>query len=73
MCFTGSGLSWSIFAEGNSFAIISATSTPIDKGRMESVHIKVIVVNKETLSDGRVPVIKSVHVESRKFKAQLGF
>ena len=37
------------------------------------MHIKVIVVNKETLSDGRVPVIKSVHVESRKLKAQLGF
>ena len=66
MCFGACGSSGSELAKSDALAIIGATSTSVDKGRVVPVNIEMIVVNEETFTDSSVSIIESVHVESIK-------
>ena len=55
-------------AKSDPLAIIRPTATSINKGRVETVHIEVLIVDKEALAHGSVSVIKSVYIEPTKKK-----
>ena len=60
------GSSRAELAKRDSLAVIRSTTTSINKGRVESVHIKVLIVDKEALTYGSVSVIKCMHIEPTK-------
>jgi hypothetical protein len=47
-------------AKCNALALIGATTAPIDKGRVEAVHIEVLIIDEETLSYCSVTVVISL-------------
>ena len=63
MSFRAGGLSGTELAKCNAFTIIRTSTTSVNKGRVEPMHVKVIIVDEETLAHSRVSVIERVHVE----------
>ena len=53
-------------AKCDSLTVIRPATASINKGRMETVHIKVLIVDKEALTHSSVPVIKCMHIEPTK-------
>ena len=53
-------------AKSDSLAVIGPATTSINKGRVEAVHIEVLIVDKETLTHGSVSVIECMHIEPTK-------
>ena len=64
------GSSRAELAKRDSLAVIRSATTSINKGRVETVHIKVFIVNKEALAYGSVSVIKRVYIEPTKNKRE---
>ena len=60
------GTSRDELAKRDSLTVIRSTTTSINKGRVESVHIEVLIVDKEALTYGSVSVIKCMHIEPMK-------
>lgn len=54
-----------IFTEGDTFTFVGSAPASVDKWWMESVHIKVFVVDEETLSDGAISVCVCVNVKPK--------
>jgi hypothetical protein len=52
-------------AQGNSLSLIRATSTTVDKWRVEPMDIVVLIVNEEPFSDCIVAVCKCLNVEPK--------
>ena len=63
MCFVAIRLSGAELAQGDSLAVIGASTTSIDKGRVETMHIKVIIVDEEAFTYCSVSIVKCVNVE----------
>ena len=53
-------------AKSDSLAVIRPATTSINKGRVEAVHIEVLIVDKEALTHGSVSVIECMHIEPTK-------
>ena len=53
-------------AKSDSLAVIRPATTSINKGRVEAVHIEVLIVDKEALTYGSVSVIKCMYIEPTK-------
>ena len=51
------GLSGLKLAQSDSLTIVGATTASIDKGRVETVHVKVLIIDEEAFSYCRVTVI----------------
>ena len=66
MSFCAGGLSGAELAESDSLAVIGPATTSINKGRVEAVHIEVLIVDEEALAHGSVSVIERVHIEPTK-------
>ena len=52
-------------AQRDSLAIVWPASTAVDEGRVESVDIKVLVIDEEPFSHRRVSVLIRLNVKSR--------
>lgn len=63
ICFIALGVLRLESAECNSFSVVWATSASVDEGRVKSMHVVVLVVDEETLTDSRVSVSKCIHIE----------
>ena len=50
-------------AQGDALAVVGATATSVDKGRVVTVHIKVLIVDEEAFAYSRVTVIERMHIE----------
>ena len=50
-------------AQGNAFAIVGPSPTAVYEGRVEPMHIVVLIVYEETFAHSRVAVSQSLHVE----------
>ena len=61
-----SRLSGAELAKCDSLSIIRSAASSVDKGRVEPMHIEVLVINEETFSNCGVPVIQCMHIEPRK-------
>ena len=66
MSFCAGGLSGAELAESDSLAVIGPATTSINKGRVEAVHIEVLIVDEEALAHGSVSVIERVYIEPTK-------
>lgn len=64
-------LSWLKLAQGNALAVVGATATSVDKGRVETVHVEVLIVDEETFAYCRVTVIERVHIEPKGIRDSL--
>ena len=53
-------------AKSDSLAVIGPATTSINKGRVEAVHIEVLIVDKEALTHGSVSVIECMYIEPTK-------
>ena len=71
MCFRTGSTSRTELAKSNSLAIIGTTTAPVNKGRVVSMHIKVIIVDEEALSHSGVSVVKCVNVEPKRQETDL--
>ena len=60
------GSSRAELAKRDSLAVIRSTTTSINKGRVESVHIEVLIVDKEALTYCSVSVIECMYIEPTK-------
>ena len=56
-------LSWLKLAQGNALAVVGATAASVNKGRVVTVHIEVLIVDEEAFAYCRVTVIERVHIE----------
>ncbi len=61
--FSAYGLLGHELAQSDALTVIGTSASAVDKGRVEPMHIEVLIVNEETFADRRVAVIQSVHVE----------
>ena len=57
-------------AESDSLAIIGTSTASVDKGRVETVHIEVLIVDEEAFAYCGVAVIESVNVEPNREAAE---
>ena len=60
------GSSRAELAKRDSLAVIRSTTTSINKGRVETMHIEVLIVNKEALTYCSVSVIECMYIEPTK-------
>ena len=65
VCLATDGLPRAEFAESDALAVVGPTPATIHKGRVEPMHVEVIIVDEKALTDSRVPIIQGVHVEPR--------
>ena len=71
MFFTTSGASRLELAQSDTLTIVGATTSAIDKRRVVPVDFEMLVIDEETLSYGRVTVIKCVNVEPKAQRVSL--
>ena len=57
--------------EADAFAVFRAATPPVDERRVESVHVKVDIVDEEALANGDIAVLISLHVEFDLIRLQL--
>ena len=69
MGFAVGGLAGTELAQSDSLAVVGATPTSVNKGRVETMHVEVLIVDKEAFSNSRVTVIKCVDVEPKQQKS----
>ena len=50
-------------AESDSFTIVGCSSASVNKWRVESVHIKVNIVNEKAFTNSSVTVVVSINVK----------
>jgi hypothetical protein len=50
-------------AQGNAFAIVGPTPAPVYKGRVEPMHIVMLIVYEKTFAHSGVAVSQSLNVE----------
>ena len=64
MGFAVGGLTGTELAKSDSLAVVGPTSTSINKGWVETMHVEVLIVDKEAFSDSCITVIKCMDVKS---------
>ena len=72
VCFIACWLPGAELAQSDALAVVWTATSTINKGWMEPVHIEVIIVDKEALSDSRVPVVQSMHIKPTKKQSVKG-
>ena len=68
MCLVTDGLPRAEFAESDALTIVGPTPATIHKGRMEPMHVEVIIVDEEAFAYCRVPVIQRMYVKPSQHK-----
>ena len=50
-------------AQGDAFSVIRASPSAVNKGRVESVHVVMIIIYEKTFAHSCISVGESIHVE----------
>ena len=50
-------------AQSNALSLVRPASSPVDKRRVEAMHIEMLIIDEETLSHGRVAVLVGLDVK----------